>query len=227
MKKTSILLILAVFLLMPASVFADTIELSHEFTSELDSNGEVGDWTIKNDRLYQNDTKERLAKINFQAPQRGTMEYRFTVRYEGGGIEDRMGGFGIHVFVNDPNAKRSWGNGTSYLLWVNYDPKATYGKKGFVAQVYESKRAVEMPLLEDYQMKLDASMLQRDNLYLDIPVRIQVNGNTGLVKVYDPRRDDYYYKFRLPEAPKRGKYVALRTNSLSVSFDDLEVRRLD
>jgi hypothetical protein len=227
MKKTSILLVLAMFLFLPAFAVADSMEMSMEFSGGLDHDGAVGNWTIENGRLHQKDTEQRMAKINFQVPQKGLMEYRFDVHYEGGGIEDRMGGFGIHLFVDDPFARRSWGNGSSYLLWVNYDPEATYGKQGFVAQVYESTNAFTMELLPDYQMKMDTGMLSRDNLSLEIPVRITVNGNTGLVKVYDPRRENYYYKFRLPEAPKRGSHIALRTNSLAVSFDDLSVRSLD
>jgi hypothetical protein len=227
MKQSSILLIGVLLLFLPFLAAADTIQVDRQFTSELDHDGAVGDWTLENGRLHQRDTRQHMAKINFQVPQRGPMEYRFDVQYEDGGIEDQMGGFGIHVFVDEPFPGRSWGNGNSYLLWVNYDPEATYGKQGFTAQVYNSSNFFTMQLLPAYQMKLDTAMLTRENLSLTIPVRIQINGKTGLVKVYDPRREGYYYKFRLPEAPMRGSHIALRTNSLAVSFDNLNVRLLD
>ena len=225
MKRGTVFLIVTLFLLLPAFAAADTVELSRDFGSGLSHDGAVGSWSTQGGRLHQKDTDNRLAKINFPAPQKGTMEYRFDVRYEGGG-EDQMGGFGIHVFVDEAYADRSWGNGTSYLLWVNYDPEATYGKQGFVAQVYKSTNFFTMEIMKDYQLKLDTSMVSREALRTTIPIRIQVNGNTGLVKVYDPRREHYYYKFRLPEPPRSGSHIALRTNSLAASFDNLEVKRI-
>ena len=225
MKRSIVFFTLALFLLLPAFAAADTVELSRNFSSGLSHDGAVGSWSTQGGRLHQKDTDNRLAKINFPAPQQGTMEYRFDVRYEGGG-EDRMGGFGIHVFVDEAYPNRSWGNGNSYLLWVNYDPEATYGKQGFVAQVYKSSNFFTMPILKDYQLKLDTSMVSREALRKTIPMRIQVNGNTGLVKVYDPRREHYYYKFRLPEPPRSGSHIALRTNSLAASFDNLQVKQI-
>jgi len=178
-------------------------------------------------RLYQSDEDQRLAKINFRVPQSGTMEYRFDVRYEGGGYEDRMGGFGLQVFADKAFAGRSWGNGKSYLLWLNYDENTTYGRPGFQAQVYKSRSHVDMRLLEDYQAQLPVKYLDIDYIDVAVPARIQVNGDTGLVKVWDPTRSGVYYRFYLDEAPGRGNYLALRTNSLAVSFDNLEVIRVD
>jgi hypothetical protein len=226
LKPSTVVCALVLALLLPAFAFADEILITYDFDAELIHDGAFGSWELQNSRLLQRDRRHHMAQINFPAPQRGTMEYRFDVRYEGGGEEDRMGGFGLHIFITEPADSRSWGNGASYLLWINFDPRASYGMPGFVAQVYESKNDFTMQLLKDYQLKLDTDMLKREYLSLEIPLRIQVNGSTGLVKVYDPRRENYYYKFRLPSPADRGSHVALRTNSLAVSFGGLSIRHV-
>jgi len=86
---------------------------------------------------------------------------------------------------------------------------------------------LKMELIDGYQFQLPAILLTRENLNMVIPVRIQVNGNTGLVKVRDPTREGMYLRFYLDEAPVRGNYISLRTNSLSVSFDNGIVKRVD
>jgi hypothetical protein len=228
MHKNSIILCGLVCLFLITTVaWGDTVIGSEDFSSSPDHSGAYGDWHSMRGRLYQSDEDQRLAKINFRVPQSGTMEYRFDVRYEGGGYEDRMGGFGLQVFADKAFAGRSWGNGKSYLLWLNYDENTTYGRPGFQAQVYKSRSHVDMRLLEDYQAQLPVKYLDIDYIDVAVPARIQVNGDTGLVKVWDPTRSGVYYRFYLDEAPGRGNYLALRTNSLAVSFDNLEVIRVD
>jgi len=210
-----------------AVITAETTVLEAKFQYGMSTSGEYGEWTVKNNRLFQMDAGERLAKVNFEAAQQGLMEYTFDVRYETGGISDRMGGFGIQVFVDDAAKGKSWGNGESFLLWLNYDENPSYGKAGFRAQVYRSIGHSEMELIDGYDIPLDTRVLTAANMELIIPVKIQIDGNTGLVKVWDPTRTGMYVKFYLNEAPKKGNFVALRTNSLSVSFDNLVVKNLD
>ncbi|MAG13977.1 MAG: hypothetical protein CMN78_05220 [Spirochaetales bacterium] len=112
---------LAILLLLGATAFAQTVVFQHTFTRPATLPNAHGDWEVKGGRLYQSDTEEHLAKINVMATQAGEMQYEFDVRYEGGGIDDMMGGFGIHFFVDKAWDGRSWGNGNSYLLWLNYD----------------------------------------------------------------------------------------------------------
>lgn len=218
---------LVAMLFLGTSVFADSVVTTEHFSGGLDHAGAYGSWDIHRGRLYQADTDSRLAKINFEVPQSGLMEYRFDVRYEDGGMEDRMGGFGVHFFVDDAYRGRSWGNGESYLFWLNYDDNATYGKSGFQAQIYKSSSFFEMDLLEDYQAGLPASYLTRSNLDMVVPVRIQINGYSGLVKIWDPTRKGVYFQFYLDQAPGKGNYIAFRTNSLSVSFDNLVVSKVN
>lgn len=214
------LLFLCAFVL---SVSAQTVAISVP-------NGPItpsyGGWAGMNGRLYQNDAVNPLAKINFMVPQSGTVEYQFNVRYQGG-FQDQMGGFGIQIFVDQAFNGRSWGDGNSYLLWLNYDMHPSYGGAGFRAQVYKSTSATHMTLVPGFDIALNPSVLNNYPPSTIVPVKIIVNGNTGDVKVYDPTRSTpYYYEFTLPTPPGSGSYVALRTNSLAVSFGDMRITQL-
>ena len=145
MKK--LLVFLVILLLAGAAAYAQTVVFEQSFSSSTMLPKSHGDWEIMGGRLYQSDVDERLAKINVEARQSGEMQYEFTVRYEGGGFTDLMGGFGIQIFVDKAWEGKSWGNGNSYLLWLNYDPMPTYGPKGFSAQVYKSMSETKMALI--------------------------------------------------------------------------------
>ncbi|MDY7030258.1 MAG: hypothetical protein SVR04_18385 [Spirochaetota bacterium] len=229
MSKRMFFMTAVLVLLMACGSFltAETNVLASKFQYGMSSAGEYGNWTVQNNRLYQMDTEEKLAKINFRAAQEGLMEYIFDVRYEGGGFIDRMGGFGIQVFVDDAHRGKSWGNGESFLLWLNYDEEPSYGKAGFRAQVYQSFSHSRMELIDGYDIPLNPSVLTAANMDLVIPVKIQIDGDTGLVKVWDPTREGMYVRFYLNKAPGEGSFISLRTNSLSVSFDNLTVTQLD
>jgi len=179
-----------------------------------------GDWKMMGDRLYQMDTKEPLAKINIRAPQMGTRVYSFNVKYVGG-AEDLHGGFGIHVFADSVWPRKSWGSGKSYLLWLNYDanPVSKDIPKGLSAQVYESKTHTFMELKKSIDLNKYAYLLNNLSKNVVLPIKLKVNGDTGLVKVYSPMDPNYYFKFYLGNTKSlRGNWVVLRTNSLACSF---------
>lgn len=228
MKNRTISVLMCILLLTAGATlaFADTTVLSNSFSDGLSDSGEYGGWRVRGDRLYQQDTKEHLAKINFEAAQSGLMEYNFDVRYEAGGLTDRMGGFGIQVFVDDAHKGESWGNGKSYLLWLNYDEDPSYGEAGFRGQVYRSYGHSHMELLDGYDVGLNPQVLTQENMSLKVPVKIQVDGDTGLVKVWDPSRPGTYVRFYLDRGPGKGNYISLRTNSLAASFDNVEVSKV-
>jgi len=181
-----------------------------------------GNWSLVGNRLYQNDAKAPLAKMNMRVPQSGPMIYEFNVRYEDG-VEDGHGGFGIHVFANDVYNRASWGSGTSYLLWLNYDEKpVTKGvPKGFSAQVYRSLSNTEMNLVDSYDLNQYAYLLTWENCGANsVPAKIWVNGDTGEVRVYDPTDLNYYYVINLPTRSLKGNWISLRTNGLKLSFGE-------
>ncbi len=222
-----IVAVCVLLLFVATSVTAETTRFNASFSSGTSSSGAYGEWKSSRGRLVQGDPNEALAKINFRAVQDGVMEYTFDVRYVDGGLVDRMGGFGLQVFVDDAHHGKSWGNGNSYLLWINYDENPSYGKAGFRAQVYRSTGHSKMELLDGYDIGLNPRVLTAKNLDLVVPAKIQVDGKTGLVKVWDPSRPGTYVRFYLDGAPGRGRYFSLRTNSLSVSFDNLKVTKID
>ena len=225
MKKS--LAFLVILLLVGATAFAQTAVFKQSFSGTTMLPKSHGDWEVKGGRLYQSDTKERLAKVNVMAAQSGEMQYEFNVRYEGGGFDDLMGGFGIHVFVDKAWDGKSWGNGNSFLLWLNYDadPVGSY-PKGFTAQIYKSTSEIKMELVGQFDLNRYAYLLSASNMGITIPARIKVNGANGSVWVEDPTLPGYGYRFSLGQGLGTGNYVAFRTNSLALSFDNVTISKL-
>ena len=197
-------------------VFAQVNLPEHRFVS--------GRWAVSGQRLYQNDETARLAKVNIRVPQQGAMIYEFDARYEGG-AEDGHGGFGLHIFVDAAYDNVSWGAGTSYLLWLNYDenPLNKDIPAGLSAQVYRSRTNSVMDLVGSFDLNAYDDLLTYENLSKPVPFKIIANGNTGEVQVYDPTlTDGTYYVIDLDrrDLPLRGNWVVLRTNGIKLSFSD-------
>ena len=182
---------------------------------------EWGDWEMRGGRLYQNDTQTSSSRAHYAVEQDGKMLYEFNVRYEGGGIEDMHGGFGIHIFVDKPSKGFAWGSGDSYLLWLNYDadPAGSDIPAGLSAQIYKSKTNATMNLLQSVSLKDYEYLLTNANMDEKLPIKLLVDGATGDAWIYSPLDPAYRWKFNLGNSrPLSGKYVSLRTNSLGVSF---------
>ncbi|MFP4365063.1 MAG: hypothetical protein ACLFR1_14470 [Spirochaetia bacterium] len=181
---------------------------------------ESGNWLIRNNRLYQLDQREAIAKASFPFEQEGIVDYRFNVRFEGG-VEDGHIGFGIHVFVDEPADWRSWGEGESWLLWFNFDsdPSAPNVPTGFSFQLYKSTNNLTMEIVESADLSEYTAILPLDSPMTTIPMHIRVNGDTGEVRIYNPQNPALYWPLELPiEAPISGDYVTLRTNSMAISW---------
>jgi len=207
-------LLLAV-MLVAASLFAQVQLPEHQFAA--------GQWGFVGPRLYQNDVRAPLAKMNLRAPQSGPMIYEFNVRYEDG-LQDGHGGFGLHVFADSAYNGASWGVGKSYLLWLNYDERpVTRGfPSGFTAQVYKSLTNTQMNLVENFDLNWALDYITWNDLMHSVPVKIWINGDTGEVRVYDPSDPALatYWVFNIDrrDLPLRGNWVALRTNGVKLSF---------
>jgi hypothetical protein len=209
MKRIVLVLTL---LTVGAVLFAQVNLPEHRFAA--------GNWAVTGERLYQNDEKAPLAKMNVRVPQSSAMLYEFDARYEGG-AEDGHGGFGLHIFADSAYNGASWGAGNSYLLWFNYDEKPA-GKdipRGFSAQVYRSYSNSRMDLVQTYDLNDYAAQVN-----FDYPAHIKIiaDGSTGTVHVYDPLDQSIYYELNLDkkDLPMKGNWVALRTNGLKLSFTD-------
>jgi hypothetical protein len=181
-----------------------------------------GNWRFVGNRLTQTDINSGLAKVNIRAPQSGPMIYEFNVRYENG-IDDGHGGFGMHIFADGVIHSASWGVGTSYLLWLNYDEKPLSRDipRGFSAQIYRSYSNSRMELVDSFDLNEYAYLLTYENCAANtVPAKIWVDGNTGEVRIYDPTDPnlaDYFY-YNLPTRGLRGNWVSIRTNGISLSF---------
>ncbi len=178
-----------------------------------------GQWSVVGDRLVQSDVKAGMARVDIPFPQAGIVTYQFNVKYLKGGMDDMHAGFGIHIFVDKPAKGKAWGNGRSYLLWLNYDENAKNITKGLSAQVYKSLTNSKMELVADIDLNKYAYLLTAENMDVVLPVKMTVNGFNGDVKIYDPTDPTWVYVFNLGNtAPLHGSYISLRTNSASFSF---------
>jgi hypothetical protein len=134
-----------------AQVFYDT------FTTMRPWSPASGSWVIRGGRLTQQDSSEKLARIDRAVPQQEIYEIEFSIQYRGGGYKSmqdlRRGifhaGFGIHIGADNPLEEASWGNEDSYLLWLNVDTRPEIRQTapehyGFRAQVYRSNTHTSM-----------------------------------------------------------------------------------
>jgi hypothetical protein len=196
-----------------------------------------GNWKVMQGRLVQTDAQEKMAMISIPVEQSGIILYEFDVKYVTGG-GDNYAGFGMHICTNNPAKKRSWGNGSSLLGWITWDPEA-YGYPGGFLHLYESRNSKDMLLskrlfpsgdIMKYGDLMPIPVEYLNTKYLDykIPIKIRINTKTGEGRFYDPFAPDrYYYKFSLRGPVKPGGYFTFRTNSLAVSIDNLRISKLD
>ncbi|MDC7227724.1 MAG: hypothetical protein PQJ61_13250 [Spirochaetales bacterium] len=204
------LAILFVMLVLPLSLFAAE-----------DYGFACGDWEIKGNRIYQEDADTGIAKAWLVYPQKGVVEYIFNVMYEEGLFEDGHAGFGLHIFVDKPAKGFSWGEGKSYLLWLNYDenPESDDIPEGLSAQLYRSDTNWDMELLDSISLKALEKVVMKYPKSTEVPIRITVDGRSGVVKIYDPVTSGLFYTMNLDNKKSlSGNYVTLRTNSGAFSF---------
>ena len=58
-----------------------------------------------------------------------------------------------------------------------------------------------------------------------VPMKIRVNYDTGRIMVMDPTNPSLWFYFDVDPSVLEGDHIALRTNSLAVSFADFMVTR--
>ncbi|HUX14707.1 MAG TPA: hypothetical protein VMW87_16895 [Spirochaetia bacterium] len=246
MKKFALVLG-ALLLLLPFVATAQTVLQQDNFSSM--SGWQVGSstWAAQGGRLVQSDAQAPMARIDRALNQGGSYQISFNVQYVGGGYMNQMdlqnmsfhGGFGIHIGVDQADLGNvSWGNGKSYLLWLNLDTRPQTAKNypqhyGFRAQVYESTSNSVMDLVPGLNVDIPAALgislqdllnyVQSVGLTTIVPIKIQVNTNTGRIMVQDPTAPTLWYYFDLPASKLAGKYISFRTNSLAVSFGNFVV----
>ena len=256
MRRVSVFVV--VLLLFASLVYAQTVVERSSFSNMQGWRAGGGDWVTSGGRLVQRNERAALARIDKRIDAGGVYQIDFDIRYVDGGYASERdmrngyyhAGFGVHVGVADPPLGRTaWGNGESYLLWLNLDTRPQTRRNhpehyGFRAQVYESVSHSQMGLWEsraaremfgDPVMSVDLIQALRnygvnfsindliDYLDRDVPVSIRVNTRTGEIGVKDPTAPiRFYFTVDNPRLV-RGDYVSLRTNALSASYDDFSV----
>ena len=178
-----------------------------------------GDWSIEGGRLVQENSGAPRAKAWMQILQEGSVVYEFTMSYEGG-AEDGHGGVGIHILANSIPQGDSWGMGDSWLLWLNYDeaPTAPGVPRGLSAQLYKSQSDTTMEIVETVSLRSLEPFLA-DVLDSEIPIKLTFLADRGEVFITDPLGTGDGWYVELPgSAGKSGRYAAIRTNGMRVSF---------
>ena len=176
-----------------------------------------GDWVFEDNRLYQRDAHAPRAKLWMAVEQSGSTIYEFTLRYEGG-LEDGHGGVGIHILGEGIPQGKSWGLGSSYLLWLNYDetPANSHIPAGWSVQLYQSQSNEEMILLASESAPVLLKQLMENQ---ELHVQLIYHSEESTLHIKNPNQNTTLWVISLPESQERiGHFVALRTNGLSASF---------
>ena len=208
------------------TLFIDTFEYMGEWRTE------SGDWIVADGELLQRDEGEKIASISRIVRQRGTLVYEFDVRYLGG-LDDKYGGFGLHILMDAPTGMRSWGQNRSYLLWLTYDVEA-YETEHIYAQVYRSMNPIKMDFLnmDGDELPIPLGILSgrsirtHMNEQSSLHLKIVIDTATGKGRLYHPIQRQFYYDIDLGASLDPGMYIALRTNSVSLVFDNVTVKKI-
>lgn len=172
-------------LLLVISMVAVGQSVNDDFSSMRGWRSGAGDWVVRGGRLVQQDAQEPLARIDRRVDQANPYELEFAIRYVDGGARNQEdfangiyhAGFGIHVGVDNPAlGRKAWGNGNSYLLWLNLDTRPQTRRDnpehyGFRAQVYRSTSNTVMSLARDPALSRDPELSRyvvRDYMSIDI-----------------------------------------------------------
>jgi hypothetical protein len=248
MKRFLALLVVGL-VLTPFLLVAQQPLVQSTFTGSLGGwSAAEGAWSVRDGRLVQTDVANGMTKCYIRVPQSGVMRYEFDVLYAGGAEQDGYGAFGLHVFADNVIPSKSWGNGSSYLFWVTFDPQA-YGVDraagtAFYGQIYKSASQVDMARLPGMYSHVAIPAVSpatggpwmtwvypRGNFRIpnpNVPVRVKidVDTNAGEARVWDPVYTDYFFRVPLDRTIRSGNYVVLRTSSVSMSFDNVKVTKL-
>lgn len=222
--KQTILLVLLSFCVL--SVGAERIIFHDSFDYMGEWRADSGDWIVENGMLQQKDDEEPISTISRIAGQKGIMIYEFDVSYLKG-LEDKKAGFGIHIVVDEPTGRRSWGQNKSLLLWLTYDVEA-YGAEGVYAQIYRSSSPTKMNLqgMEGPEFPLPPSFLP-ERLEGSLHVKFLIDTESGIGRLYNPLRSGYYVELDVGGPLGSGSYISLRTNSLALAFDNITVTMIE
>jgi len=219
-----------IFLCFSATAERALISDTFDFVGEWVWNS--GDWTLRGGGLAQIDGEETIATASRIVRQRGVVLYEFDLWYLSG-LSDGYGGLGLHILIDEPTGVRSWGQNDSYLLWIAYDIEA-YGTDHLYAQMYKSSGPVSMTYhnMEGSDFPLDKAIFAAGDLAETtrenpLRVRLLIDTDSGNGRLYRPGGNGSYFTVDFGSSLGEGMYIGLRTNSLSVVFDNVTVSIID
>ncbi|MBN1525723.1 MAG: hypothetical protein JW904_14695 [Spirochaetales bacterium] len=210
-------------------LYSQTVLLDHNCSTMSSWSRGAGAWGSTGWLLQQTSSSETMAALSNRVVQRGYLLYSFEITITGG-LEDGYGGVGIHILSDTPASGRSWGMGSSVLLWLTHDVRA-YGPNNFYGQIYHSRDAVNMEMIHagskyplSFQQAAGDSPVSITGK--KIKIRIAVDTKTGNSILYDPFQTGFVYQFNLGKTNLSGNFIAFRTNSCTVEIDNVRVVNL-
>lgn len=131
----------------------------------------VGRWRLSEETALQHDGKSLFAKLVVPLFQTAKpVRYSFSARSDGSGWV----GFGLHIFVDQPAARWSYGSGKSLLVWFTSDP-GRYGDERTRLQLYRSENDIDMRLLRE--------TIVPESIFKTNAVSIDMDPKTGMLIV--------------------------------------------
>jgi hypothetical protein len=170
---------------------------------------QTGKWKINGDTAEQLDKNQYFAKLNIPVRQTGLQTlYSFTAKAAAKGWV----GLGLHLYVDDVQKKKSWGQGKSLLVWLTRDPE-TYKNQSSYLQLYRSDDDIHMERVVDAKIEENmGNFIRVDVLYDPVNEYVTVALN-GVEKL----------RYKTFFAVDRGVSVAIRSLGPGAVFKNLKV----
>jgi hypothetical protein len=170
---------------------------------------QTGKWKISGDTAEQLDKNQYFAKLNIPVRQTGLQTlYSFTAKAAAKGWV----GLGLHLYVDDVQKKKSWGQGKSLLVWLTRDPE-TYKNQSSYLQLYRSDDDIHMERVVDAKIEENmGNFIRVDVLYDPVNEYVTVALN-GIEKL----------RYKTFFAVDRGVSVAIRSLGPGAVFKNLKV----
>lgn len=109
----------------------------------------IGSWRVAGDIATQTDASQYFSRLEMPLAQKDkAMLYRFYAKSGGTG----WAGIGLHIFVENVQKKRGYGEGRSLLVWFTRD-RAARGDDATYLQVYRSDTDVVMERMLDAELE--------------------------------------------------------------------------
>lgn len=172
--------------------------LSRTLVSEIGGGRAAGgSWARRDGALVQGDDAALFAKYLWEVDQgENDLMYSFTGRATGSGWM----GYGLHILAGEWESERGYGLGSSYLVWITFDPEHNRNRRTYV-ELYRSFDDVRMEYLAGAARGGDITTEHDVDVYVD-------RASSTIAILLDGTR---VLEFRDHEMIATGSAVAART----------------